>query len=95
MTAPREVRRRSACREKGSRCRKHLWYSLLGGGIDYGSVYAVSPTGAPLWSYTFNGAPDGRRPTPQRLVLDAQHNVYGTTVTGGTNGLGTVFKVTP
>jgi uncharacterized repeat protein (TIGR03803 family) len=64
-------------------------------------VYAVSPTGAPLWSYTFNGAPDGRRPSPQRLVLDAQHNVYGTTVTGGIIiadapvGLGTVFKVTP
>jgi hypothetical protein len=42
----------------------------------------------------FQGAPDGSRPTSQRLAIDAQHTVYGTTATGGQFVLGTVFQIT-
>jgi uncharacterized repeat protein (TIGR03803 family) len=43
--------------------------------------------------YSFNGIPDGRDPRGG-LVLDAQGNLYGTTVAGGTTNSGIVFKVT-
>jgi len=44
--------------------------------------------------YTFTGGNDGGNPAAQ-LTFDSSGNAYGTTVVGGTGGLGTVFKLTP
>src|SRR5579864_6277522 len=43
--------------------------------------------------YSFNGIPDGRDPRGG-VVLDAQGNLYGTTLIGGASNVGVVFKVT-
>jgi uncharacterized repeat protein (TIGR03803 family) len=43
--------------------------------------------------YKFNNVPDGA--LPKGLVMDKAGNMYGTTITGGNNGLGVVFEVTP
>ena len=44
--------------------------------------------------YSFGVPPDGVNPS-SGLVMDASGNLYGTTSTGGGNGLGTVFRITP
>jgi uncharacterized repeat protein (TIGR03803 family) len=44
--------------------------------------------------YKFKGGGDGQNSTAD-LVLDAAGNLYGTTVYGGANDAGTVFKLTP
>ncbi len=64
-----------------------------------GTVYElVAPAGARksykekiLWSFT---GPDGYRPLGS-LILDSASNLYGTTILGGSNGVGVVFEVTP
>src|SRR5437870_8194716 len=43
--------------------------------------------------YSFTGS-DGAHPYAG-LIADASGNLYGTTNSGGANGYGTVFKVTP
>jgi len=51
--------------------------------------------------YTFNGGVDGRYPYNDRLLRDANGNIYGTTEAGGGSGCygsfgcGTVFKLSP
>jgi len=62
-----------------------------------GTIYKVTPQGALTTIYTFCSQPncsDGSEPEAG-LVLGTDGNFYGTTVTGGTNNLGTVFRVTP
>ena len=44
--------------------------------------------------YRFTGDPDGWSPNGN-LVFDEAGNLYGTTVSGGANGYGTVFELTP
>jgi len=41
--------------------------------------------------YDFQGSPDGANPLFMGVVLDGGGNIYGTTFSGGTSGLGTVF----
>jgi uncharacterized repeat protein (TIGR03803 family) len=67
----------------------------LGGstGLNDGIVFDMSPTGVFNVLYTFNGT-TGQNPVAQ-LVQGTDGNFYGTTVTGGSNNLGTVFKITP
>ncbi len=44
--------------------------------------------------YSFGTGTDGQYPYAG-LIQDASGNLYGTTQQGGTNGLGTVFKISP
>jgi uncharacterized repeat protein (TIGR03803 family) len=62
-----------------------------------GVVYKLAPTAKGKWTYTvlhtFTGN-DGAQPDAN-LILDSQGNLYGTTATGGANGGGVVFELTP
>lgn len=65
----------------------------LGGTSDMGTVFKVDPSGNETVLYSFKGGPsDGKTPLSV-LVLDQRGNLYGTTMTGGTAGKGTVFKL--
>jgi uncharacterized repeat protein (TIGR03803 family) len=59
-----------------------------------GTVFKVDTAGKETVLYSFTGGADAVHPQAG-LVLDAQGNLYGTTVGGGAYGVGTVFKVDP
>jgi uncharacterized repeat protein (TIGR03803 family) len=63
-----------------------------------GVVYKLSPNSKGSWTetilYAFQGAADGSEPLPDRLLLDAKGNLYGTTFTGGAD-FGVVFEIQP
>ena len=56
------------------------------------SAFAITPKESVL--YRFKGGTDGAVPAAG-LIEDAAHNLYGTTLDGGTSDLGTVFEVSP
>jgi uncharacterized repeat protein (TIGR03803 family) len=68
-----------------------------GGASNVGTVFELSPAGA-SWTatilYSFTGGADGGHPAAG-LVMDPAGNLYGTGQTGGANGQGTVFKLSP
>jgi uncharacterized repeat protein (TIGR03803 family) len=74
---------------------------LLGGGATasplsngMGTVYRITPSGAETVLHLFTGAPaDGASPTA--MIQASDGNLYGTTAAGGTNNIGTIFKLTP
>lgn len=66
-----------------------------GGAYFEGTVFRLSPNGTETILHSFGPtATDALVPTPG-LVLDGAGNLYGTTVQGGTNVSGTVFKLSP
>jgi uncharacterized repeat protein (TIGR03803 family) len=72
----------------------NLYGTTADGGIyNEGSVFKITPSGAltPLWQFT--GGTDGAEPIGA-LVQGSDGSFYGTTIDGGTNGFGTVFKIT-
>lgn len=64
-----------------------------------GTVYRLSPpaVGETQWTLTTLAAFDGKNGNEPiaGLVRSASGKLFGTTINGGTNNLGTVFKVTP
>jgi len=70
-----------------------------GGTLGYGTLFKITPAGSLTLLYTFSGS-DGTGPS-SALVQASDGNLYGTTSGGGTsnncgsNGCGTVFKITP
>jgi uncharacterized repeat protein (TIGR03803 family) len=67
----------------------------LGGAKGYGTVFKMSPSGTLVTLYSFVGYPtDGSQPLAA-LVQATDGKFYGTTVAGGTENYGTVFKITP
>jgi uncharacterized repeat protein (TIGR03803 family) len=68
-----------------------------GGANNFGTVFRVTPS-ASGWTeaviYNFQNGHDGASPSGG-LVIDTEGNLYGTTVTGGTGGGGTVFELSP
>ncbi len=77
-------------------------YGTTSGGL--GSVYRLQRPATACHSvicpwtktvlYTFNQA-DGEYPNNSNLIFDQAGNLYGTTINGGPNGLGTVYKLSP
>jgi uncharacterized repeat protein (TIGR03803 family) len=67
-----------------------------GGGIGgvAGIVFELTPSGTENILHVFGGTPDGAFPWGG-VVFDNTGNLYGTTLDGGANGYGTVFKMTP
>ncbi len=65
-----------------------------GGTTGAGVVYKLSSAGVETVLVNFGGSSDGGAPEAAP-IRDASGNFYGTTYTGGINGFGTVYKVTP
>jgi uncharacterized repeat protein (TIGR03803 family) len=63
-----------------------------------GTVFELSPGSNGSWTekvlYSFLGGEDGTGPYGG-LIFDGKGNLYGTTIEGGSYGLGTVFELTP
>ena len=68
--------------------------TTAGGTFDKGTVFVLSPGGQERVLHSFIKLKDGTSPYAG-LVMDAKGNLYGTTATGGKNGDGTVFVVSP
>jgi uncharacterized repeat protein (TIGR03803 family) len=69
----------------------------FGGANFVGVVYELSPSGSG-WTqkvlYTFQGQNDGQNPVGG-VILDKAGNIYGGTFSGGVNGGGTVYELSP
>lgn len=65
------------------------------GGVNlYGTVFGITFDGVETILHEFaNDSVDGINPTTS-LVMDHSGNLYGTTQSGGSHGIGTVFEVT-
>ncbi len=67
------------------------------GSSEVGMVFKLTPSGSG-WTYTnlyvFTGGSDGGTPTGG-VTFDSSGNLYGTTVSGGRWGRGTVWEITP
>lgn len=73
----------------------NLYGTTDGGGTsNAGTVFKVDKTGREAVIYSFARGGDGSSPNAG-LLRDAQGNLYGTTVSGGAYGNGTVFELTP
>jgi uncharacterized repeat protein (TIGR03803 family) len=69
--------------------------TAAGGTYSAGTVFMLSPAGKGTVLYEFTGTNgDGNGPHG-RLAFDANGNIYGTTQGGGTNGTGTVYRLSP
>ena len=70
--------------------------SYGGSGRGASTVFKLSTSGSETVLYRFgtNSTRDGANPQAG-LIMDANGNLYGTTLYGGSNGRGTVFKLTP
>ncbi len=70
--------------------------TYFGGANGYGTVFAVDPaTNAYAVLHDFNtGSGNGANPY-SGLLQATDGNLYGTTVSGGANGYGTIFKIDP
>jgi uncharacterized repeat protein (TIGR03803 family) len=65
-----------------------------GGSSGNGIVFKLAPDGKLTVLHAFTGGADGGNPQAS-LIMDKKGNLYGTAVGGGTNGFGTVFRLTP
>ncbi|MGA2605130.1 MAG: choice-of-anchor tandem repeat GloVer-containing protein [Verrucomicrobiia bacterium] len=72
----------------------YLYGTACGGGTNGdGCIFKISTNGVLTIPYSFTGSLDGGSPLGG-LVQGSDGNFYGTTQYGGTNNVGTVFKVT-
>jgi uncharacterized repeat protein (TIGR03803 family) len=75
-------------------------YGGQNNGVGYGTVFELSPPSQPGGSWTeqvshsFGGVNDGKTPNGD-LVIDAAGNLYGTTFSSDTAGVGLVFELSP
>jgi uncharacterized repeat protein (TIGR03803 family) len=74
--------------------------TLFGGGgcsgKGCGAIFELSPSGTGYTEkiiYGFKGTPDAESPTS--ILIDASGNLYGTSFSGGSNGDGTVWELSP
>jgi uncharacterized repeat protein (TIGR03803 family) len=65
---------------------------LTCGDVGCGTVYKIDRSGKETVLHRFTSTPDGDTPFAG-VIRDTAGNLYGTTLTGGASGYGTVFKV--
>lgn len=68
--------------------------TYLGGAHGYGTVFKITTSGALTVLYAFTGGSDGANPWGG-LMQARDGNLYGTTLSGGAYGFGTVFQIAP
>jgi uncharacterized repeat protein (TIGR03803 family) len=68
--------------------------TFQGGAYSNGIVYQLTTNGGFTVIYSFKGSSDGAN-SYAGLIQGTDGNFYGTTFYGGSNGFGTIFKVTP
>jgi uncharacterized repeat protein (TIGR03803 family) len=71
--------------------------TVLGLGSGGGTVFKTTPSGTTMLLYSFcsqSGCTDGSEPFAG-LVQATNRDLYGTTLIGGANASGTIFKITP
>ena len=70
-----------------------------GGAYGYGSIFELSSNGSGGWNetvlYSFTGGTDGASPLESNLIFDSAGNMYGTASSGGANGDGVAFELSP
>ncbi|MBZ5572531.1 MAG: hypothetical protein LAO09_11720 [Acidobacteriia bacterium] len=66
-----------------------------GGQDSGGTVFKITPGGVLTTVYSFGGKDDDGVAPYAGVVQGTDGNVYGTTYGGGTNGVGTIFQITP
>jgi len=66
--------------------------TIGGGTYGQGTIFKVHPDGSETTLYSFTGGRDGGEPY-SGLIVDGQGNLKGTTLEGGSAGIGTVFKL--
>jgi len=64
-----------------------------GGTYGVGTVYKLDASGKETILYNFGATTDDANTPWGGLVMDKSGNLYGTTLQGGTSGIGTVFKL--
>jgi uncharacterized repeat protein (TIGR03803 family) len=71
--------------------------TILGGYYQDGTVFELKPTQKGEWKesvlYDFTGGADGASPYAG-VIHDGNGNLYGTAITGGSGGFGTIWKLT-
>jgi uncharacterized repeat protein (TIGR03803 family) len=65
-----------------------------GGANGGGTIFSVTSSGSLTTLYSFSDGADGGQPL-SAPVEGSDGNFYGTTGTGGANGYGTIYKITP
>jgi uncharacterized repeat protein (TIGR03803 family) len=71
-----------------------LYSTTDAGGINgAGAVFKITPSGTLTLLYSFTGGTDGANPS-SGLTLGTDGNFYGTTLGGGVNFDGSIFKIT-
>jgi uncharacterized repeat protein (TIGR03803 family) len=75
----------------------NLYGTTLGGGAKgFGTVFKITPNGTLTTLHSFcaqSGCPDGEFPQTG-LIQATNGNLYGTTISGGASGDGTIFEIT-
>jgi uncharacterized repeat protein (TIGR03803 family) len=65
----------------------------LGGANSFGTIFSITPTGTESVLYSFKGG-SGDGEYPYAGLINVKGSLYGTTIEGGANGVGTVFSTT-
>ena len=72
--------------------------TAAGGASGLGTVFRLTPSSGGTWNevvlHTFTGGNDGSSPRGD-LIQNYAGTLFGTTVSGGTGGYGTVFQLSP
>jgi uncharacterized repeat protein (TIGR03803 family) len=77
--------------------------TIVGSAHNHGVVFQLAPSAASPTGFiekvlhafcSRRNCPDGSDPTGD-VIRDRSGNLYGTTVSGGTNGAGVVFELVP
>jgi uncharacterized repeat protein (TIGR03803 family) len=66
-----------------------------GGANSAGTVFRITPSGAETVLWSFGSGSDGLYPYGGGLIEGPDGNIYGLNGSGGQNGAGTIFRVTP
>ena len=69
----------------------YLYGTTLGYNSSFGTVFKLSKKGSESVLYTFLGNGDG----PNAVTMDKRGNLWGTTVAGGQEACGVIFKIAP